>query len=135
MRGMVMALAVAGVLCVAGSSKVQAADGDQNFAGTFVWNNQAGKTHPIKAVFTPTGDKKWNVVFTFTWGGRGDQTYKGTAEGTLKDGEIKGDVNSTDGRRKFDFKGTFKDGQFDCTHNEKTSGKPQATGTMTIKKG
>ena len=30
--------------------------------------------------------------------------------------------------------GTFKDGQFECTHNELTSGKPQATGTMTLKK-
>lgn len=134
MRGTLMALAVLAVLCVAGSGRAQAAEGDQTFEGKFVWNNQAGKEHPVKAVFTPNGDKKWKVVFTFNWG-KGPQTWNGTAEGTLKDGELKGDVtNGNPGQRKFDFKGTFKDGQFDCTHNEDTSGKPVATGTMTIKK-
>lgn len=134
MRGMVMAMLVLGVLCGADAlAAAQPGAGDLKFAGTFVWNNKKDKSHPINAVFTPNGEKKWNVVFTFNWG-KGPQTWKGTAEGTLKDGEIKGDVKSGDEKRNFNFTGAEKNGAFECTHNELKGGKPLATGSMTIKK-
>jgi hypothetical protein len=131
MRRIIMATIVFGMVCAAGSA--MAAEGDQKFAGTFVWSNGRGKANPITAVFTPNGDKKWNAVFTFTWG-KNEQVWKGTVEGTLKDGEIKGEVKNGDEKRKFNFTGAAKDGQFECTHNEMTSGRPVATGTMVIKK-
>jgi len=135
MRKIAMSLAV---LVVAYGASIcghcLAADGDITLNGTFVWDKKAAKDHPIKAVFTPNGDKKWTVVYSFEWGPKGAQSWKGTAEGDLKNGEIKGEGLHPDGRRKFTFKGTAKDGKIDCTHNETTSGKPEATGTMTLKK-
>jgi len=111
------------------------AESDVALNGTFVWSNKKGQEHNIKSVFTPAGDKKWTVEFTFNWG-KGPQTWKGTAEGDLKTGEVKGEGLHPDGMRKFTFSGAFtKEGALDCTHTEVTGGKSQATGTMTLKKG
>jgi hypothetical protein len=133
MRGLVMAWALMGILYGAGG-RCLAADKDLKLSGTFVWANQPDQTHPISAVLTPNGDKKWTVVYTFNWGGKGAQNWKGTAEGDLQNGAIKGEGFHPDGRRKFTFTGTSKDGKLNCTHTEITSGTPQATGTMTLKK-
>jgi hypothetical protein len=136
MRGITMAWAWIGILVVAGGAahSCAAADAAVKLTGTFVWTNQAGQTHPISAVFTPSGEKKWTVVYTFDWGPKGAQNWKGTAEGDLKNGAIKGEGFHPDGRRKFTFSGNSKEGTITCTHNETTSGTPQATGTITLKK-
>ena len=124
-------LGVAMLGCSLLGNRAFAADADVKLNGTFVWSNQKGKSHDVTGTFTPSGDKKWAAVFNFKWSGK-PQTWKGTAEGTLKDGEIKGDIKSEDGKRNFNFTGNFKDGKFECTHNELSRGKPQPTGTMTL---
>lgn len=130
MRGMLLALLVVG-LGYGCFGQAQAADTkEETLNGTFAWTRENGKTHPIKAVFTPNGDKKWNVTFTFNWG-KGEQIWKGTAEGALDNGEMKGDAKTPDGKRNFSFVGSFKEGKLDFTHKE---GKND-TGTMTLKKG
>lgn len=131
MRRILMALAAMGIFYGAGACL--AADGDVKLSGTFIRENQKA-THPIKAVFTPDGDKKWKVVFTFDWANKGEQVWKGTAEGDLANGEIKGEGTHPNGKRTFTFSGTAKDGKIDCKDNETTSGKPEATGTLTLKK-
>ena len=132
MRGSILALVVLGCTAACVSGPCLAAQGDVTLSGTFVWSNAKDKVTPIKAVFTPNGDKKWTVVYTFNWSGA--QSWKGTAEGDLSSGEVKGDATHSNGKRKFTFSGTAKNGQIDCTHNETTSGKPQPTGSMTVKK-
>ena len=131
MRKMTMAWAFLAVCYVTGGARCLAADA-VTMTGTFVWDNQPNQTHPITAVFTPNGDKKWTALFTFDWGQKGAQSWKGTAEGDLQNGAIKGEGFHPDGRRKFTYSGTAKDGKITCTHNEVTSGAPQATGTMTL---
>lgn len=133
MRKTFVAWSVLGLFCaVALSGQCHAADDKVTLTGTFEWSHQAG-SHPITAVFTPNGDKKWNVVYNFDWGARGAQAWKGTAEGDLKTGTLKGEGLHPDGHRKFTFSGTIKDGKINCTHNEVTSGTAVATGTMTLK--
>ncbi|MCZ7646080.1 MAG: hypothetical protein M5U26_12465 [Planctomycetota bacterium] len=134
MRGTLLTLAVLGIaygLC--GSGACRAADGDVTCKGTFSWSNEKNQKHDIKGVFTPNGDKKWNVVWTFTWKG-GAQTWKGTAEGDLTNGEVKGEGLHPNGKRTFSFVGAAKDGNMEIKHTETTGGRPKDTGVMVIKK-
>jgi hypothetical protein len=135
MRKLAMTFALfLGLASVAGAgSRCLAADNDLKLSGSFVWEKKKGQNHNIKAVFTPDGDKKWKIVFTFDWG-KGPQTWNGSATGDLVNGDIKGEGLHPDGHRKFTFSGTAKDGKIDCTHNETTAGRAEATGTMTLKK-
>src|SRR3990170_7294186 len=116
MRGLTLALVVLGCTAACVSGPCLAAQGDVTLSGTFVWSNAKDKVTPIKAVFTPNGDKKWTVVYTFNWSKA--QTWKGTAEGDLANGAVKGDGQEPDGKKRtFLFKGTAKDGKIDCTHD------------------
>ncbi len=134
MRKSFLAVTVFGCLLFAGACAAADAPaaGTVKMTGTFVWDHQPAQNHPLTAIFTPNGDKKWTAVFTFDWGPKGAQSWKGTAEGDLKTGEVKGEGFHPDGRRKFTYSGKFKDGKLVCSHNETTSGAPAATGTMTL---
>jgi hypothetical protein len=143
MRKIPLALTLLGFLYVAGTFERCLAEEkkdskDITMTGTFVWEKKKGQNHDIKAVFTPNGDKKWNVVYTFEWAmGKnkgGEQSWKGTAEGDLLNGDIKGEGLHPNGQRKFTFTGTAKDGKIDATHMEITGGKNEATGSITLKK-
>lgn len=91
-----------------------AAAGEVKLSGTFAY----GGDHPIKAVLTPAGANKWTAVWTFDWnrhGLKGEQTWKGTAEGNLLNGPVKGVCKEPTGRRRtFTFSGTSTNGQMDC---------------------
>lgn len=104
------------------------ASADRKLEGEYAWNQ--GPTGPLTAVFTPDGEG-WKVAFHFRFRGR-DRTYRGTAEGDLSDGELSGEVKNENRRRTFTFEGKFENGTFRGTHAELTSGRPQATGTLTL---
>ena len=125
-----VALVALALTVAATGGTLQAAD-KQTMNGSFVWNN-GDQTGDLEAVFTPTGKNKWDVSFHFTWEGE-PHTYSGTAEGNLKKGELKGQVE-TDGERKsqFVFRGEFKDGKFSGTHAGMRDGEERPTGTMTL---
>jgi len=107
----------------------EAAEGSVTLKGTFT--NQ-GKTYELKGVFTPDADGKWKATWTFTFGRRGAQVFKGTVEGKPGEGEMKGKVKE---RRLFVFEGTWKDGLFKGKTAEyfKPDGKASSTGTMELK--
>ena len=129
---MILILSLLGA-CACGTG--WSAEGDVSLNGTFIWPTNKTKDFPIQSVFTPAGEKKWTVVFSFIWD-KGQQTWKGTAEGDLKTGEVKGEGFHPNGKRNFTFSGTFtKEGVLNCTHNEVIGGKLKATGTMILKKG
>ena len=90
-----------------------------------------GKKYDLKGVFTPKGGGKWEAVFYFTYGRRGAQVFKGSAEGSLQKGALKGTVVE---RRTFVFSGTWKGQRFSGTTAEyfKPGGKPSATGTIEL---
>ena len=98
--------------------------------GEFVWSNR-DRSGGLEAVFTPVGERKWEVSFHFTFRGA-DHVYSGTAEGSLSEGELSGSVQNENQRRTFTFSGEFKDGRFSGTHAEIDGAREQQTGTLTL---
>ncbi len=98
--------------------------------GTYLWE-QGGDRGNLEAVFTPAGDRHWNVDFHFTFNGA-DHTYSGTADGRLDEGVLSGRVSSDGRQRVFTFRGTFENGRFRGTHAEVSRGGEERTGTLTL---
>jgi hypothetical protein len=101
----------------------------RTLAGEYVWSG-AGKSGDLEAVFTPTGEKAWDVAFHFDF--RGKHVYSGTATGSLMEGELSGKVFNEDKNRTFTFTGRFEEGKFRGTHSEIEDGAEEATGTLTL---
>ena len=110
---------------------VTGADGTRTLKGSYEWTD-TNKKGDLEAVFTPTGEGKWDVAFHFVFQGQA-HTYAGTAEGTLKGGDLKGRVLNDAKNRTFSFTGTFTDGEFHGTHAEVGDGGERTTGTLTLK--
>ncbi|MDX1503692.1 MAG: hypothetical protein R3325_15140 [Thermoanaerobaculia bacterium] len=83
----------------------------------------------LRAVFTPTGEAEWSVVFYFRFGGA-DHTYEGVAAGSLTDGELSGRARNENGSRLFTFRGPVAEGEFRGTHFEVIRGEERKTGTL-----
>ena len=106
------------------------APGTQTLTGEFFWSG-GGASGDLEAVFTSTGEQAWNVSFHFQFRGR-PHVYRGTAEGSLSQGELQGKVKNENKGRTFLFSGTVKDGKFRGTHAETEGGREQKTGTLTL---
>ena len=130
MRMMLRWMAVVAVLAVS-LGLATSADGKRTLKGTFNWTDMK-KSGDLEAVFTPTGEGKWDVAFHFEFRGE-PHTYAGTAEGSLSDGDLKGRVLNDKGNRTFIFKGTFDDGVFHGTHAEVGDDGEHDTGSLTLK--
>jgi hypothetical protein len=98
--------------------------------GHWIWD-ALGDTGSVEAVFTPTGEGTWEVAFHFNY--RGAHVYKGTAEGSLSDGELNGEVAADDQDRTFSFRGRVRKGKFRGTHFETTGGSRRKTGSLSMK--
>lgn len=109
------------------------ADEPQTLTGDFVWErSDKNITGDLEAVFEPTGDSAWNVSFHFIFDNE-KHVYSGTAEGSLTDGTLKGQVMSDgDKPQPFEFEGTFADGSFEGTHAGFRQGDRSPTGTLTL---
>lgn len=99
--------------------------------GSYVWKKQPNKPGNIKAIFTPTAPKQWQVTFLFSFRGE-NLAYSGTAEGDLKNGALKGEVQNDGKNRTFNFTGESKDGQFAGTHSEQRDGGNKKTGSINL---
>lgn len=127
MRGMAVVAAL-----VMSLGLVTGADQNRTLKGSFEWTD-SGKKGDLEAVFTPTGEGKWDVAFHFEFRGK-PHIYAGTAEGTLADGDLKGRVLTDEKDRTFSFTGTFTEGEFHGTHAEVGDDDGErATGTLTLK--
>ena len=109
---------------------VTSADEKRTLKGTFDWTD-SGKKGNLEAVFTPTGQGKWDVAFHFEFQGQ-PHTYAGTAAGTLTGGDLKGRVLSDRQNRTFSFTGTFTEGVFHGSHAEIEDDGGHPTGTLTL---
>ena len=106
----------------------------QTLEGEFIWErNDDNIVGPLKAVFEATGENTWNVSFYFTFEDK-PHVYTGTAEGNLKDGELKGEVLSdSEEPRPYRFSGSFADdGSFSGTHQYVDGEEARDTGTITL---
>lgn len=117
---------------LAAPSLPAAAAGDpQTLTGNFMSGFQ-DRVKPLRAVFTPTDERTYDVVFYFEFNGRNHE-YVGTASGGLGEGELEGRVENESGRRTFTFRGRFDKGVLDGTHAEIGSRGERKTGTLTLK--
>lgn len=107
-----------------------AADESTTLTGEYIWENRDTKGD-LEAVFTPTGEGTWDVSFHFDFSDK-PHTYTGTAEGSLTEGALSGEVRNEDKKRVFRFAGAFEDGTFRGDHEETTEGRERRTGTMTL---
>ncbi len=108
--------------------------GDEvTLTGEFLWKHM-NHTGDLDAVFTKTGDGAWGVEFRFVWEGE-LHVFRGTAEGSLTDGELRGNVVTETPQRPqtFFFAGRFERGRFTGTHTAlQASGGTHPTGTLTL---
>jgi hypothetical protein len=122
-------LAVVAML-VPAAAGMASSDDSQTLKGQYFWN-QNNETGPLEAVFTPTGEGRWAVAIHFKFQGR-PHLYLGSAEGSLTDGLLKGEVKADHPSTTFVFEGTVKDGKFQGTHAELSDGEQYQTGTLTL---
>ncbi len=78
--------------------------------GEYVWAHR-DNSGELRAVFTPSGARTWDVDFHFSFRGK-PHVYSGSAKGNLDDGPLEGTVNNENKRRTFSFSGEVKDGAF-----------------------
>ena len=121
--------AVITVLGMASTLPGHAAEG-QTLPGEYYWD-QGSTGGTLEAVFTPTGEGMWDVAFHFTFDGE-KHTYTGTAQGSLTDGSLKGEVKADKRPAKFTFEGTVTAGKFSGTHAQVRENGQVRTGTLTL---
>lgn len=104
------------------------------FEGRFTAPQFQDGPRSLRAVFTPTDRvHHWNVVFHFRFNGA-QHRYRGTAEGQLTEGPLRGTVRGTR-RRTFTFAGHTEGGAFQGTHAEISRGGSRggpSTGTLNL---
>ena len=120
------------VACLIGltTGNLPAAETSRTLTGEYVSSFESGR-QPLRAVFTPTGEDQWNVIFYFKFHGKKHE-YEGTAEGTLDGGELSGTVQNENKRRTFTFQCRFRDGEFRGTHAEIKRTGERRTGSLTL---
>lgn len=108
---------------------------DVTLEGRFVWVRDDGQHDgDLRAVFTPTGDDRWDVAFHFAWED-GPHVYSGTATGSLHDGPLRGEVlnDNREHPSRFAFDGAFENGVFNGKHVYVGDGETNETGTLTLR--
>ena len=128
----VAAIAVAVLILLLQGGADPSRDG-VTLTGKFVWHHM-NHEGDLDAVFTKTGDDAWSVEFRFVWEDE-LHVYRGTAEGSLTDGELRGNAvtDNPEWPRTFFFAGRFEHGQFTGTHTAlQASGGTHPTGTLTL---
>lgn len=124
-------LLVLATMCLALFVGLQAGAADgKTLTGEYHWTNRDSRG-PLEAIFTPKEDGIWDVSFHFEFRGE-KHVYTGTAEGSLSDGALKGEVLNETKKRTFTFEGAFEGGKFKGTHAEIREGNQLDTGTLTL---
>lgn len=121
-------LAVVGlVVCAVG------ADGavERTLDGVYMSSYQ-DRPQPLRAVFMPSGEATWDVVFHFRFNGAAHE-YTGTARGLLGSGELSGRVRNESGARTFTFECAYTKGVCKGTHAELRRNREQSTGSLTLR--
>jgi hypothetical protein len=105
----------------------------RTLTGTFKWNGAQDRQHRVTVVLTPAGGSNWIAHYTAYWD-RSTISYQGILTGDLENGEVTGTAASVDGKRTWQLTGKAVSGVIEAQHWEITSGTPQLTGTLTLKR-
>lgn len=137
MKNAVLFTAVASLLMLVAGFSAHAAD-SKTLTGEYFWKqadenfpDQNLSRGPLEAIFEPKGEGTWAVSFHFEFQGE-KHIYTGTAEGSLTDGALTGEVVTDDQRSTFTFEGAFEDGRFTGTHASMREGTTKDLGTLTL---
>ena len=127
-----MKLRISATILVAILSSTTLSADTRTFTGSYIaGDSEYPDRGNLRAVFSPTGEGVWDVVFDFDFQGE-DYTFTGIAEGSLDAGLRFGTVQNESGHRTFVFRGEFTDGVFHGTHAEMEHGGETPTGTMLL---
>ncbi len=131
MRKSALSLAAAALLIPAFFAIADAGE-KQILTGTYVWNS--GRPSTLKAIFTASGENRWDVTFHFRFRGQ-PEIFSGTATGDLATGKLEGRVRNRKGNgpRTFTFRGEFENGTFRGRHSEVFGSRESSTGGLTLK--
>lgn len=101
--------------------------------GQFVWKrSDADRNGDLRAEFTEVKKGEYNVSFHFTWEEK-PLTYTGVAKGSLKNGDLTGEVKSDDKKHSYTFKGTVVEGKLTADHKYlREDGTVSDTGTLVL---
>lgn len=103
----------------------------QTFRGEYNWVD--GASGPLTAEFVPDGEDSWKVKFRFEFSGK-DNTWKGTARGSLADGSAVTGTSNWRGRR-WVFSGQIDDGVLRGEHTElRKDDSEYETGTFELRR-
>ncbi|MEM7051583.1 MAG: hypothetical protein AAF604_18085 [Acidobacteriota bacterium] len=100
--------------------------------GEYFWEGD-GSRGPLEVTFESTSENTWDVAFRFRFNGK-RHTYRGTAEGSLTEGDLRGQVRTENKRRTFTFEGSFENGAFAGTHGEVRRSGERTLGTLTMQR-
>lgn len=134
MKTMAPATALVAGLVVAVMLLPMASSADTEGARTLTgryFMDSGDDTGALEAVFTPAGDGTWTVAFHFEFQNQ-PHLYIGTAQGSLTNGPLRGEVKVDHPDATFVFEGTVTDGTFQGIHGELQGGEPVPAGTLTL---
>jgi hypothetical protein len=125
----ILLLGIVLILVGFGVGTAQARKDTTTFEGRYDWSQRGGDE--LRADFRPDGKGHWTVAFRFRFNGR-EETWSGTAQGSLSDGStLTGTARM--GSRNWIFDAEIEDGVMRGSHREvKRSGREYTTGTFEI---
>ena len=102
--------------------------------GNFVWKrSDADRNGDLLAKFTQVKEGEWAVSFHFTWDEK-PLVYTGIAKGSLKNGNLTGEVKSDDKKHSYTFSGAVVNGTLNANHKyHNEDGTVSDTGTLMLK--
>lgn len=129
LSSLVLLLALSALLSPLGAAEATA--DSRRLTGSYHWNH-GDETGALDVLFVPVGERKWEVSFSFSRGGR-DYTYLGTAQGSLGEGTLSGVVYADSRqRRAFSFRCEHKGSTCEGTHSEGDSPFGEVLGTLKL---
>jgi hypothetical protein len=119
------------LLLLLGLGSLPAMASPTTLRGDYRWGNDSPQS--LEASFTAAGGKdSWYVSFYFRHAGE-QHTYRGTAQGSLTGGELRGTVKTEDESRTFSFECTFQNGTCRGSHYEVSGNRRSKQGTLSLK--
>ena len=102
----------------------------RQFDGRWRWDAN-GDSGRMDVYFAETDEGVFEVAFRFSY--MGEHVYRGSAEGSLDEGELSGKVYNEDETRSFYFRGRFRKGKLNGSHFETSDGGRRKTGSFSLR--
>ena len=102
------------------------------FRGEYEWTVD-GHRNRVEATFTPTSDGQWDVELRFAYARR-EGTYRGQAEGSLRQGQIRCNVEDGGGVLRYRIEAEVQGDTLEGKHYDIYSGRKKLNGTIRLER-